>query len=372
MGRKRVAYDTPIILEGEKIKPSKSIRLLGAYLDRGLTYKAHFKALNTKIPKLLSAIRSIAASTWGASLLDARKLYRGAIRPVLAYGALLWYPKDSDKVASLRKSLESIQGSFLRAITGAYKAASIEALEIETFIEPLDLYLEKSASQGAARQVLRGYGREGRIFREILRNRYRRRGPLRHESNSIPTLKASENVRPEIIENPTSKDARLAGEERTTLSNAIWKEYKKALEAFYASKWKDRWERSKKGRAIALYHPQPTKKALQLYKGRTKPFCSILVQLRTGKIGLNAFLKRARVPNIEALCECKEDEETVEHFLLKCSRWREQRVLLNGLKTVKEALEERENSERVVRFTLATKRLEQFSRVDCELALEAK
>jgi len=157
-------------------------------------------------------------------------------------------------VASLRKSLESIQGIFLRAITGAYKAASIGALEIETFIEPLDLYLEKSASQGAARQVLRGYGREGRIFREILRNRYRRRGPLRHEPNSISTLKVSENVRPEIIENPTPKDARLADEERTTLSNAIWKEYKKALEAFYASKWKDRWEKSKKGRAIALYH----------------------------------------------------------------------------------------------------------------------
>ena len=78
--------------------------------------------------------------------MDARKLYRGAIRPILAYGALFWYPKDFDKVTSLRKSLESIQGSFLRAITGAYKAASIETLEIETFIEPLNLYLKKSAS----------------------------------------------------------------------------------------------------------------------------------------------------------------------------------------------------------------------------------
>ena len=29
---------------------------------------------------------------------------------------------------------------------GAYKATLIEALEIETFIKPLDLYLEKSIS----------------------------------------------------------------------------------------------------------------------------------------------------------------------------------------------------------------------------------
>ena len=167
-------------------------------------------------------------------------------------------------------------------------------------------------------------------------------------------------------------DERRESENSSTLSNALWEEYKKALEAFYASKWKDRWEKSKKGRAIALFHSQLTEKALKLYKGRTKPFYSILIQLRTEKIGLNGFLKRARVPNIEALCECKEAEETVEHFLFKCSRWMEQRTLLNGLKTIKEALGKRDNSERVVRYLLATGRLEQFSRIDCNRALEAR
>jgi len=78
------------------------------------------------------------------------------------------------------------------------------------------------------------------------------------------------------------------------------------------------------------------------------------------------------VPNIEALCECKEEEETVGHFLFKCPIWEEQRALLNGLKTVQETLGERENSEKAVRYLLATKRLEQFSRIDCKLALGAK
>ena len=190
-------------------------------------------------------------------------------------------------------------------------------------MEPLDLYLEKSANQGATRQVLRGYGREGRLYREILRNRFRRRGQPRLESHSIPILKTPRDSKPEIIETPTTIDAQEESGERLALSNALWKEYKKALEAFYASKWKDRWEKSKKGRAIALFHPQPTEKALKLYKGRTKPFYSILIQLRTEKIGLNGFLKRVRVPNIEALCECKEAEKTVEHFLFKCPRWNE-------------------------------------------------
>ena len=97
----------------------------------------------------------------------------------------------------------------------------------------------------------------------------------------------------------------------------------------------------------------------------------MLIQLRTKKIGLNSFLKSARVPNIEALCECQEEEETVEHFLFRCPRWEEQRAILDGLKTVKETLGKRENSEKAVKYLLATKRLEQFSRIDCELALEA-
>ena len=62
IGRKRV-HRAPITLEDKTIKPSKSIKLLGAHLDQGLTYKAHLKALNTKIPTLLSALKSITSST---------------------------------------------------------------------------------------------------------------------------------------------------------------------------------------------------------------------------------------------------------------------------------------------------------------------
>ena len=88
IGRRRKVYIAPITLEGKIIEPSKSIKLLEVYLDQGLTYKAYLNALNTKIPFLLSALRSITSLTWGTTLDAARTLYRGAIRPVLAYGAL--------------------------------------------------------------------------------------------------------------------------------------------------------------------------------------------------------------------------------------------------------------------------------------------
>ena len=103
-------------------------------------------------------------------------------------------------------------------------------------MEPLDLYLEKSANQGATRQVLRGYSREERHYREILRNRFRRRGQPRLNLHSRPVLKTSRDSKLEIIETPTAIDARKESGERLALFNALWKEYKEALEAFYASK----------------------------------------------------------------------------------------------------------------------------------------
>ena len=106
--RKRKAVKASINLEGEIIKPSKSIRFLGAFIDEGLKYKAYLKTLNTRVPTLLSALKSITSSTWGVSLLRARTLYIGAIRPALAYGALSWYPRDSNRAKGLIKRLESI------------------------------------------------------------------------------------------------------------------------------------------------------------------------------------------------------------------------------------------------------------------------
>ena len=70
-------HSASITLESEIIKPSRFIRLLGAFLNQGLTYKAHFSILEERVPKLLSALKSITLSTWGTLLINTRKLYIG-------------------------------------------------------------------------------------------------------------------------------------------------------------------------------------------------------------------------------------------------------------------------------------------------------
>jgi len=122
----------------------------------------------------LGALKSITQSTWGLSLQTGRDLYLKAIRLALSYGAASWFPLEKEAKA-LRGKLNAIQGRFLRSITGAYRATATEALEIETFTEPLDLYIERTANLGLIRQVQRGLGNEIKLFSQRIIERTRRR-----------------------------------------------------------------------------------------------------------------------------------------------------------------------------------------------------
>ena len=52
-----------------------------------------------------------------------------------------------------------------------------------------------------------------------------------------------------------------------------------------------------------------------------------IAQLRTGHCGLNSYLHRFSKKN-SSYCQCGYGKETVEHFLLECRNYREQRKKL--------------------------------------------
>jgi hypothetical protein len=73
----------------------------------------------------------------------------------------------------------------------------------------------------------------------------------------------------------------------------------------------------------------PTARVLQLHRTLYKAEGSILVQLRTGCIGLRKFLYRCKVPEISTLlCECGAGEETAAHIAMLCALETARRPLL--------------------------------------------
>jgi len=66
----------------------------------------------------------------------------------------------------------------------------------------------------------------------------------------------------------------------------------------------------------------------KLYNNITsRSSCSIIAQLRTGHCGLNKYLHRFGKTH-SPYCKCGYGKETVEHFLLECRNYKEQRKLL--------------------------------------------
>ena len=65
----------------------------------------------------------------------------------------------------------------------------------------------------------------------------------------------------------------------------------------------------------------PHRSALQLRAGLSKAQSSILTQVRTGKIGLAAFLCKRQVPNYPTpACSCGAQWETAKHVVIDCPR----------------------------------------------------
>ena len=76
----------------------------------------------------------------------------------------------------------------------------------------------------------------------------------------------------------------------------------------------------------------PYMMALRLHTGLPKAHTSVLTQIRTGKIGLAAFLHRCQVPGFESpACPCGWQSETAKDVILQCRQFTNKRQVLQQL-----------------------------------------
>ena len=68
------------------------------------------------------------------------------------------------------------------------------------------------------------------------------------------------------------------------------------------------------------HHKFPSTKVLQLHKRFEKPESALITQVRTGKIGLPAFLYSPELVN-NSQCECGYRSQTVRHIVSECRRF---------------------------------------------------
>ncbi|EAQ91345.1 hypothetical protein CHGG_03280 [Chaetomium globosum CBS 148.51] len=304
------------------VKPEGSARFLGVWLDWKLNWKAHLVAVEKKLRTQSYALSRIVAKTWGMGLAEAREVYTKCIRSALAYGASSFHiPTDvggEPVKKGITKALGKAQNKSLRIVAGAFKSTPIRNLETETWVPPLDLYLNKRLAdfenrlqrpdlddgQGGKKTAASVVLTACRKIQQRLSSRRGNRGRPRTLGPQGPTA----------VERAAGTVMRWTG--RTVDTNRVVEEA-----------WKARWLKERDGRAITrpaddFDLQQETlfrNETLRRHDGLSKAKSSLLIRIRTGAIGLRDFLFTRGVPEVlTPACECGEGRETAEHLVVWC------------------------------------------------------
>ncbi|EAQ86813.1 hypothetical protein CHGG_08066 [Chaetomium globosum CBS 148.51] len=304
------------------VRPKESARFLGVWLDRKLNWKAHLAAVERKLRTQSYALSRLTASTWGLGLAKAREVYTKCIRSALAYGASSFHiPTDvggEPVKKGITKALGKAQSKSLRIVAGAFKHTPIRNLETETWVPPLDLYLNKPLADFETRlqrtDLDDGQGGKKIAGSVNLTACQRIQQRLRSKSGNRGRPRTVGLREPTAVEKAASTIARWTGGIADT-------------DRVVEDAWKARWLKEQDGRAITrpaddFDHQRETifrNETLRRHDGLSKAKSSLLIQIRTGAIGLRDFLFARGVPEVlTPACECGEGRETAEHLVVWC------------------------------------------------------
>jgi ribonuclease HI len=157
------------------------------------------------------------------------------------------------------------------------------------------------------------------------------------------------------------QDNRRARGIRTLLTTA-----KRVINEGLQDDWETIWKQGKHGRFLHSLDAGPNRKVLKMHQNLARPISSIITQMRTGKIGLRAYLHSINKVDTSE-CTCGHGDQTVEHILLKCREWTAERHDLwaggRPILNLKGLLGDPKMAIRAAKMMLKTGLLEQFREV---------
>jgi hypothetical protein len=293
----------------------------------------------------------------------ARHVYQAVIRSALSYRAALWHrPNVTAKPKGIAAKLQKQQNQGLRIVLGAFKATPIRQLETESYVPPLDLWLNRRIARFQARMEHSGIAQKVRNACKAIRDRILRRTTRQRRAGVQLAATTPGTERKSWVEQWTGQ----------TLDKWDWQ-----VKKLVHQDWEKRWHRENQrlerivqpgkdpgGRQLVPENTPPTAQVLTLHEELRKAESTLLTQARTKRIRLAEFLHRRKVPGfLTATCLCGAGHETPRHMALLCTYEADRRHYLHTGKkrTYTQIIGTREGAKHFVQWMMCSGRLAQFS-----------
>jgi hypothetical protein len=221
-----------------------------------------------------------------------------------------------------------LQNKNLRRILGAYRAVGSRILEKEAGIPPISSVLTAQIANAIKRRLT---GRAANTIKNAcasIRNHAPRiasghRAP--HRTKKTPGDHLIAWLYNTILKS-TWKETIL---QQTTTSNTSITPWKTAIRKHTKRCWDKLWTAYlatiPPGQTRAPSQLITTSYSLKIHFQCSKAITSLITQIRTERIGLNAFLADRHVPDKLLICTCGWSRQTAKHILLFCPEFADHR-----------------------------------------------
>ena len=129
--------DIVLYLHSKPLEQVCQMKYLGIILDQKFKFQEHIKYTTERCAKLTHNLARVARLTWGLRYGAIVTIYKGAILPLLTYGAPVWI-EDTKYQHNIQK-YEKVQRIINLRTARAYRTASGEALCILTGMKPINI-----------------------------------------------------------------------------------------------------------------------------------------------------------------------------------------------------------------------------------------
>ena len=137
--------DITLYLHSKPLEQVRQMKYLGLILDQKFKFQEHIKYTTERCAKLTHNLSRVARLTWGLRYGAIATIYKGAILPLLSYGAPVWI--EAMKHQHNRQKLKRVQRLINLRMARAFRTTSGDALCILTAMKPIIIKIEEIVKQ---------------------------------------------------------------------------------------------------------------------------------------------------------------------------------------------------------------------------------